>query len=218
MFKHFIFCRYNVGLYTDNPYKIENTDKWMEERLPKYKRLLESLKEQTVKNFVFVLFIDENTPDKYLNQLIDLTIQPFPVSIVKHSGGDLLNVGKDYLARYEMKEKWVITSRVDNDDAYLPLFVESIQAAFSEKEQLLDVRGYQIDEKTGTKYATGRNKCNSPFISIIEEKEGAKTVFNGFHADMFLSYSSRMASEKPMYIQYIHDSNVSNTISGIKYD
>ena len=69
-YKHYILTRYNLELYSSNPYKVENRDEWMVERLRLFKRYLGSLIKQTNKDFTIILAFDSNTPDVYHTKLI----------------------------------------------------------------------------------------------------------------------------------------------------
>ena len=210
MFKHFILCRYNLGLYTTNPYKILDQDKWMEERLPMFERLLGSLKAQTNQNFTLILGLDKNTNSDQRTGIVNLLFKygidfqmvfadPRTAIPTQHAGID-----------------WLITTRMDNDDEYRPEFVEAIQSNFKEKTELLDVFGVQFDGKQF--YTSGRPTPNSPFITLIESWHNPKTVLDRPHSIMNGEYPARWASKDALYIQHIHDSNAANKIIGKQID
>ena len=207
--KHFIFCRYNTGMFSSNVYKITDPLTWMAHRLPKYCRLLTSLKNQTNQNFHFVVALDPDTPENWKDSVRKTTenyIDNFTI---------IYDIHQIWVNSIVIKEDWVITSRIDNDDCYKNYFVDSISKAFRYKKEVLDVMGVQIDEKTGKKYTSGRIKPNSPFISLVEANKGIlSTCYDRPHSIMGEKYDARWISDEIHYIQYIHDRNVTNTIRG----
>lgn len=208
MFNHFLLCRYNLGLYSSNPYNVKDKDGWMCERLPMFKRLLDSLEAQTNKDFILVFSIDAFTPVEFQKELAELlntysfkwlgcTVQP-----------------REFMLTLNIEREWMITSRIDNDDEYKPTFIETIQNAFREKRELLDVQGLQFDGKDY--YTSGRRTPNSPFISLVEPSSERKTAQYRAHTSMNKFAPSRFVGTEPLYIQHIHNSNVMNKIKGIK--
>lgn len=206
MFKHFLLCRYNLGLYTDNPYKIECPSVWMEERLPMFKRLLKSLQDQTNSNFALIVSLDAFTPLRYTGEIAQVLV---------NSGLDFVLIYRDpreAIPSVSKEAEWLITTRIDNDDEYRPEFIEAIQSSFREETEVLDVFGVQFD---GEKYYTsGRPTPNSPFISLVEKWNDPKTVLHRPHSIMNGEYLARWASKEALYIQHIHNSNAANKIIG----
>ena len=88
----------------------------------------------------------------------------------------------DWLRRQAPEAEYLLTSRLDNDDEYLPQFVAAVQAAFSPTTQVLDVQGVQSD---GLGYFTiHREEPNSPFISLVEPWHDVKTAHFENHTRM----------------------------------
>ena len=207
--KHFIFCRYNTGMFSSNVYKVSDPLTWMAHRLPKYVRLLESLAAQTNQNFTFVIAMDEKTPKEWIDSVIETTENHIKNYIL------IFDIHQIWVNSIVIEEDWVITSRIDNDDAYKPYFVDAISKAFSYKIEVLDVMGIQIDELTGKKYTSGRVRPNSPFLSFSEPNQGTlATCYDRPHSVMPDDYLARFISGETHYIQYIHDRNVTNKIQG----
>ena len=167
MFKHYILTRYNMGLFTNNLYKIEDKGLYMDSRLPWFKKHLKSLDNQTNQNFTHVVSIDPNTPEEYLRPILNA------VYFAKTNSVFIYEKHIDYLKR-QQKEEWLITSRLDNDDEYYPEFVETIQKNFKKERMVYDI----LTEKNGV--TSGRGKNNSPFTTLFEPwTEGFKTIFSG---------------------------------------
>lgn len=207
-FKHYIFCRHNLGLYSVNPYGIEDKEQWMTDRVPLLGRLLSSLSRQTNKNFTLILSIDTETPEHWIDVLQDF-LEGFMIPVILCEGDP-----RTYIAQQVTHPDWLITSRIDNDDEYRPNFVETIQKAFRAKEEVIDVHGVQFD---GLNYYTsGRKRSNSPFITLVEKWQEPVTVFHRPHSTMNTIFTGRFASNEKLYIQHIHDSNLMNKVVGDK--
>jgi hypothetical protein len=164
-FEHLILCRYNCGLYSSNVYKVSNPDEWMINRISKFTNLLLSLKNQTCQDYKFYIFIGEKTPEYHVKTILNKVKEYLDDSKYEITTGHPIR----YIQNLNIISEYVITSRIDNDDEYFPNFVKSIQECFSEKEEILDVIGIQIDTINSKKYTSGRVIPNSPFISLVEK-------------------------------------------------
>lgn len=205
-YKHYILTRYNLELYTSNPYKVVNRDDWMTKRVKLFKRYLDSLSKQTNKDFTIILAFDSNTPDLYHTELIfllDSTDLNYIVSYDKQP-----NV---WLKENKPNTEWLITTRLDNDDEVKESFVDVIHKSFKAKEELIDVRGVKMFK--GKEYPYNRKDIGSPFITLIEPTEKCKSAMFKTHSIMPKYYSSRFASSEPLFIQNIHDNNQSNSLT-----
>jgi hypothetical protein len=208
MFNHFLLCRYNLALYSSNPYNVQDKDAWMVERLPMFKRLLDSLEAQTNKDFVLIFSIDAFTPKHFQVELAEL------LNTYSFKWLGCTTQPREFIQTLKIEREWMITSRIDNDDEYYPKFIETIQNSFQSKREVLDVKGVQFDGKDY--YKTNRRYPNSPFISLVELSKERKTAQYRAHTSMNKFAPARFVSNETLYIQHIHDNNVINKISGIK--
>lgn len=204
-FTHYILTRYNVGLYSDNPYNIENPDGWMLLRIFKFLDCLDSVKRQKGE-FKWVVFIDKNTPYLYVEPLLAMSKEYrnlFQVTVIPPN------------MWIPNESEWILTTRLDNDDILEPDFVETVQAQFCEREGVIDVEGRQYDTATGKYYTVDRRYPNSPFITLVEKGANPKTVFHKTHTDLHKDYKwSAYVKGKPLYTQVIHGNNLANKITG----
>lgn len=206
MFKHYILCRYNHRLYADNPYNVADPDSWMRTRHPLFERMLRSLANQSNADFHLLLTVDPRTPNP-LRRQVEMSLEESGVAAT------IVDVAPmDWLRRQAPEAEYLLTSRLDNDDEYLPQFVAAVQAAFSPTTQVLDVQGVQSD---GLGYFTiHREEPNSPFISLVEPWHDVKTAHFENHTKMAQIFPARFIGSEILYIQHVHTSNVSNKISG----
>jgi len=210
-FTHIVGCRYNHDLYTGNAYNINDKDQWMEDRLVKFKKLLSSLENQTCLNFKFLIFIDKNTPENLKRKLKDFITN----NLTKVDWEVIETRFNIYLKNIKIESKYLITSRIDNDDEYLPNFVKTVQESFNSCDEVIDVIGVQYDNIKDKFYTSGRLSPNSPFISLVEKSEDIKSVYCYSHTNMCKHFKCRFSNSGEVnYIQNIHNNNIMNKIIG----
>ena len=189
--RHVILTRYNLGLYDR-----EDADRWMKHRYPLFEKTRASVLEQEG-DFEWILSVDERTPDRWVNELLS---------------DSRMTASVEHPNKFR-SEGWTITTRLDNDDLYLPGAIKAIQSCFSTKEIVIDLRYEQICD--GVRYTSGRSRPKSPFLSLIEN--GAKrTCYARPHNKMAEEYLGKFASDKILAYMVIHDRNLGNKIIGRK--
>lgn len=202
-FKHYILTRYNEGLYTDNIYKVEDTDLYMECRLPWFKRLLKSLDNQTNQNFTHVVSLDPNTPEEHLKEILNA------VYMAKTNSVFCYEKHLTWLRRQSYDADYLITSRIDNDDEYYPEFIEVIQRNFRPDRYVLDVVGHEKRKDSTKVVKAPRN--NSSFVTMVEPwTEGFKSIFTGGgHSRLPMYFKcEQVDTDQPLFIRNIHGTNV----------
>ena len=130
-------------------------------------------------DFEWVISLDKRTPNRYVQKIIT-------DSRMKVVNCDI----RDTFKEIKVDTPWVITSRLDNDDQYLPGFVRNVQRKFRPKLRVIDVGFNQLEWETGDIYPGERRWSGSMFISLIEPSSRIATVFCRPHG--------QVASEYPM--------------------
>lgn len=212
MFKHYIFTRFNLlNRETDiynNP-DIPDPETWMAHRIKLFEKYtLAGMLRQTNKNFTWLLAFSEKTPKDIIKKYDYLDnvkiIYQYPL---------------DWMKRQTPEAEYIITSRIDNDDYYHPLFIEMIQTWAINSQPytgIIDIDYTQLDHATGEHYSSQRNTANSPFISLVESwDKDIKTVFHCSHTNM-MNHFNHYKINMRMATMVIHDRNISNKIVGDK--
>jgi hypothetical protein len=196
--KHVILTRFNLGLY-DRDSRIAN--EWMDHRMPLFEKTRASVLSQEG-DFEWVICVDSRTPHRYLEEIIT----DYRMSIMHEHPNTYKPDG------------WTITTRLDNDDLYLPGAIKAIQDSFTEQELVLDIRYQQLYQ--GVLYSSGtkndgweRPRPNSPFLSLISKE---KNCFARPHTKMLKDFKGIFASKEPLAYMVIHDNNLGNKIVGRK--
>lgn len=192
--KHFIITRFNYA--PDYKYLPERIKLFEQYTLP-------SLQKQTNKNFMLVVL---GKPDIRIEG-----IQHIFLEWKENEGGHYVKPLVDFLKDCSTKDGIILTSRVDNDDMYLPNYVETVQK-IAETENvrlpyLIEQKGYWYDKRVEKYYTNERYRANltSPFLSMVE-KGTYNTVFLANHSKMGKRFPV-IFSENYGWIQIIHKTN-----------
>lgn len=171
--RHYIITRFNMPWVNgegDSPRGIN--PEYLKERLVLFdKYTVPSLVNQTCKNFRWLVFYDVRTPVEFLEKIESYKTLGFYEPIFVEPGFSL----KDYLEELKVEiGLGFVTSRVDNDDALMPDYVETVQKkameVLPEDKYLTSILNYRYDEndKTLTKYKQKKNHFISRTGNVFE--------------------------------------------------
>lgn len=220
---HYITTRYNLSLYSDRterPGKIPDPDEWMEHRYKLFANFTyPSLQGQTCNNFTWYLFVDNQTPGRYKEQLEDLASSNMRIVYLKCRQVDFL--------KNEIKEAKdiVITSRIDNDDAWHKDYVKTIQTKYSRPTKLVEyAENYWLDVATKKVYRQDwrwyyrLNLCIGNNPTMVEWRDRAKTILVDKHTKLkkyFRYYQIKKITKKPYGLVVCHGRNVVNQTDNV---
>lgn len=186
------------------------TDRW---RL--FERFcLPSVTGQSSKDFHWLVFFDADTPASWRDRIDATVASPRfrPVFLREPFTGDA--VAAAISAAHLNDAPFLITSRLDNDDALAPHFIARVQSAFRpHRLQFLNFPlGYQL--AGGRVYL--RPYLAGSFASLIEQV-GAGPVRTVHFTDHHLigRYPLRQIWSPPAWLQVVHGRNVANEVRGI---
>lgn len=114
----------------------------------------------------------------------------------------------------------LITTRLDSDDAVAVDFCAAVRRELASEEGLFVnfTRGLQID-RSGAVLRT--DVVSSPFLSFAERRRPGvppETVFVVKHARARSHAPVREVRAPPMWVQVVHDANLSNIVNGTRVD
>lgn len=191
---------------------------------------LPSVLNQSCVDFKWLIFFDSDTPEEF-REFINYLASNDMIEICYSRGLEDFNASyaTEVRKRIGKATKWVITTRLDNDDCLHRDAIMSVKDNIIPKHRYLIslASGYvlNIHEKTLSHYFYPM----SPFLSLVEDvdKEVEGVYFKGHtkwdslrlfvFRELWLEYfnrkarNSRFILRKPLWIQTVHGSNVSNS-------
>lgn len=230
-FSHFIITQFNLRNFPlSDISNYESWIHWTRNRIELFNEYcLPSVINQSSKSFIWLLYFDTETPEEFNEFLNMLRVFPF-INICYCKGIEDFNANyiREVKKRAGRFVKWIVTSRIDNDDCLHKDAIKTIQESFVKKHKFLIslASGYilNISDKKLSHYFYPM----SPFISLIESSENVTGgVFERGHTkwdslrlfiyrEIWLEYfkkksrESRFILKQPMWIQTVHGGNVSN--------
>ena len=215
---HYITTRYNLSLYSQKkrPEKIKcSPDEWMAHRFRLFTSFtLPSLRGQSCDNFTWYLFMDPETPQFFKEQIEDAALSNMKIVYMRQSQLSFLKneigSGSDI----------VITSRIDNDDAWHRDYVKVIQTEYNQPTKLLEfAESYWLDIATGKiyhhdwrwYYRLKPSIGNNP--TMVEWRDSAKTVLVAPHTQLVKNvrwYQFKKIPNKPYRLIVCHEHNQVN--------
>ncbi len=223
VFKHYLITRFNlknkVWHYDKNNQSILD-DAWLRSRILLFETYcFPSIEAQSNKDFEWLVYFDKSSPDFLLEKIADwcnrcANFSPqYSVDYETFKSIDL----PDYITHHtEEKCDFIITTRLDNDDALRNTAIEKIQKAFiPQSNVIIDcVNGYCYDRESYiyTKYTM----ISNPFISYIESTHATMySVYREEHPKWIGKAMFITIKEPRMWFQVIHNENMINTQHGI---
>jgi hypothetical protein len=231
-YSHFIITQFNLRNFPlSNNHEYETWLEWTRKRIELFKAYcLPSIVNQSCKTFKWLIYFDADTPEEF-NAFLD-HLNSYSFIIICYSKGiEDFNITytEEIKKRIGRSVKWVITTRIDNDDCLHRDAVEIIQKNLTEKHGFLMslASGYLLNIKDRT--LSHYYYPMSPFITLIEAyTDDIKGIFGKGHTkydslrlyvfkELWLEYfnkkarRSRFILNKPLWIQTVHGENVSNS-------
>lgn len=163
-----------------------------------------SICNQTNKNFKWFVIYDKRTPHQFHNKILSYGKLPFYEPVFVEPGFSL----KTFVDKLICDERYYyVTSRLDNDDALMPDYVELVQKkareALPKDKYITSIRNYRYDvnERTLTTYKMKKNH----FISRIGN------VYEWAQYDMPVSPLAYVKISGTHCVEIIHEKNVLNS-------
>jgi hypothetical protein len=209
-FKHFVLTRFNVAGVKGLERGLDLP--WLEHRFDLFDQFcFPSVRGQVCQNFTWIVLCDSRTPATFRQRLEALSRWPNFVPVfaddVRH---DFVN--RVIASRLPATTRFLITTRLDNDDAISTDLVRIVQEQFREQElEFINfVDGYCWHR--GRLYA--QTHLSNQFLSLIEPVDQFKTVWTVEHLLARQHGSVMQIFGKPAWLQVVHGQNVANRVGG----
>jgi hypothetical protein len=222
-FDHFIVTRFNVkgrNWVEDKNKSSSLTDSWLEHRIHLFRKYcLPSVTAQSNPDFTWLIYLSSDTPDQFRKEIEEMVV-PFPRIKISYvdTQEEFITAYPDDIRRIRDKEKkFVITTRIDNDDAVHRDMIARIQQSFADQDYMainfLKIFCLKIE---------GRIKLyldlsfSNHFISLIERVDNK--VMNGCYSRNDTQWNQPgsviQITDKVYCVELIHSRNLYNDIKG----
>lgn len=204
-YEHYILTKFNLGLYS-NPNKRRvkvKPDVWMEHRLSLFEKVtLSSIKNQSCQNFSWLLLVDKHTPEKFIRRMEDFNYSNIKICC---NDWEITNGNFD-----------IITTRIDNDDAFHVDFIKEIQHKYAELDGeskpfgISFPLGYIMDLKFNQIIVQKCRTNNCPSLVAMGDKQNFKTcrVNHSRFPSKFRTFF--IHKSEPFWLVTIHSHNLRN--------
>jgi Putative rhamnosyl transferase len=217
--QHFLLTRFNVRVNYDSARTgIDPT--WLLHRFDLFERFCyPSVRAQTNLDFQWLVYFDSDTPPVFKERIEQYAEwENFYSIYLETEFSDQINQEK-VSALIQEKTEYLITTRMDNDDAVCRSFIQNIQDSFEEKEFefISFVNGYVLD--AGKLYSF--KYVSNPFTSLVERIKSTsenkiRTILCGEHSQLSSLGNIKQIETDSTWLQVVHGKNVSNRIRGIR--
>ncbi|MBL0128699.1 MAG: hypothetical protein IPP83_14850 [Flavobacteriales bacterium] len=195
-----------------------DTPEWLERRFQLFEDYcLPSMKAQTDQDFSWIVFFSDRTPEKWKARIeaIQRDFPPF-IPVYTKDGEEQPTCLRSELKRMlHPTATHVITSRIDNDDAYHRDMVARIRKELAGQDDayIVFLNGLQVDVDRGV--IARLCKPGNSFLARIGRLGSGDppTVMDVLHHDVERTGRSRNIDTDPMWLQVIHSDNVVNDLS-----
>ena len=224
MFKHFILTRFNIkydgiASYDKNKMPVQ-TEEWLERRFLLFEKYcLPSIIKQSCKNFIWFVLFSSDTPEQFVKKIKDYEMQfPLfrPLFLETGSHDCIKKTINNVLTSYiNTEDQYVITSRIDNDDAFHSDMILEVQRLFNWQDNIFVSftygRQYDIERNVLARMYCRKNH----FVSRIEKiSNEVDTVITHDHTliDEVGEVIYINNKKKPMWLEIVHDGNLENRL------
>ena len=209
-FKHYVTTRFNAGLYRPEARIHISADEWMRHRIKLFTTFtLPFIMGQSCQNFTWLVLIDQRTPVVYKGILEGIRYPNMKLIYQNSSNPWLQNI--------EPGDYDLITTRIDNDDAFHRDAVKVIQdnwcAQSTERPEprvMVFPFGLILDLTTKQMLVMEYWFNNCP--TLIENSQTSQTIWQWDHSNIPTEIHKEHITDKPYWLQVIHSQNLKNAI------
>lgn len=212
-FTHLVLTKFNI----DTPYAPIGRGidpKWLEHRLELFLRYCyPSVAGNESVQFRWMLFCNALSPDWFKRKMDDLSGLLTPIYVLGTATDEVLR--RKVMETDVVRTRYLITTRIDNDDAISQKHLWFVQQAFRNQAREFITFPVGLQLFRGHLY-TVYYTCN-PFLSLIERvsDDGEfTTVFCTPHPEVLSAGPVKRIWRGPQWLQVLHSANVGNSLSG----
>jgi putative rhamnosyltransferase len=212
-FCHLLLTRFNTAINFAPSAKRLEAD-WLTGRLALFERYcLPSVAGQEGAEFHWLVFLDAASPGWFKAKIA--TFEPLVEPIYIDGPATDEVIARKVRETGLISSRYLITTRIDNDDAISRDHLASVQNAFQRQDREFITFPFGLQSFRGHLY--GVYWPSNPFLSLIEKVgDGGRitTVFCVAHDRVGEANKLRKVRCSSQWLQVLHDSNVANALRG----
>ena len=220
--RHYLLTRFNLRLWPHNKVGEETqTEEWLRRRVALFETYtLPSVAAQTCQDFVWIILIDSDSPQWFLDKLRQWKDDCKQIKVISVKGAysrAFARIFRDVMTKdLDGYKGPVISTYLDNDDAIARCFVSDVQRRLSgAKAKTVLAYTHGIQYFTQLKLATSIRFRHNHFISIIEKVDDLQSVF-GYGSHYYIwkcpEISMLYDDSRNMWMEVVHEGNVDNDV------
>lgn len=213
--KHLILTRFNVPS-PGKEQSIRAQPGWLEGRFDLFRKYcLPGVADQSERDFEWIVFFDEQTPDPFKATIRQLqSVFPFRAEFTRLYR--MPDIVPQILGRYADSE-WLLTTRLDSDDVlaadHVARLREAVRAGSKEVINFSEGAIVSVAGEQPRLYRIRDRK--NPFASLMEPMgPNARSIWAEMHVNIGRLAPVREIGGDPAWLQVVHGGNVSNRVKG----
>ncbi len=215
--QHFILTRFNVKVTKkDRPHHIHLDQKWLAKRFNVFEKFCyPSVKGQSQQNFLWLVCFDVDTPEIFKSKIQKYAqwkkfVPIFVKSVFNDNEPAPKEVKQAIVSNLVAPTEYVLTTRLDTDDAIAKDFVQRLQDNFQQQDLLSLNFAYGYVIYQGQVYLR-RYAEGNPFISLVEKTANLQGAFRLTHHKLHTLNQMSCIKGQPAWLQVLHDNNIVQT-------
>ena len=212
-FTHLVLTRFNTAVgYAPSAKRLDSG--WLRTRLAMFERYcLPSMAAQRDVSFQWIVFCDAGSPEWFRETMA--SFQPLVTTVYVDGWLTDERIAGSLAAANMVPTPYLITTRLDNDDALASGHLAIVQSEFREQEREFLEFPVGIQSFRGHLYNVFWH--SNPFLSLIEKVQHSKrftTVCCVRHDQVRGAGKIRSLVRSPQWLQLIHGENIGNSLRG----
>jgi hypothetical protein len=212
-FTHLLLTRFNTAV-NFAPSAIRLDADWLAARLALFERYcLPSVAGQEHAEFQWLIFFDAASPGWFKEKIATFSPLVKPIYIEGAATDEV--IARKVLDTGLVISPYLITTRLDNDDAISKDHLASVQKVFRQQDREFITFPFGLQSFRGHIYSV----CwpSNPFLSLIEkvpDTQKVTTVFCVAHDRVGCANKLRRVLRSSQWLQLLHSSNLANSLRG----
>lgn len=209
---HAVLTRFNVRRGAVPDPRVISPD-WLDNRIAIFKSVtVPSVAAQIQQPDAWLVFLDEQTPADARFVLQEVAEQLPSLQLVYCGAFNTAVVAGALLRLAPPGRDWLLTTRLDNDDAVHPALLQTVKQLAASRQRLF------INPQRGLIVANGllyrKRDRSSPFISYSEPLSECRTVWMDEHQRLGRHGPIAQVHLQDAWVQYVHGGNLANLVRG----